>query len=353
MSKIKALFLIDWDPKKRFFLAENLRKNGIDCDVIGTDFFASNWTPIKKMTVHWRKCVGVSLRAFFIRKQYHYIISWQQLMGLSYGVIKRLLFSKLPRLIVMKTILSERKNPISTFFRKKTFKSLLMGADLIGCATLPFKEKIKRDFNIPEHKVIHMSWAYYNKFNPGYDTAKKTDGTIFSIGVSYRDYQTLINVAKKMDRQFVIVAPEFVVKGLDVPSNVTIRTGVFGKEAGELMKKASLVVIPLISSNFPAGDTVLFEAWTYAKPVIITRSIITEELVQNQKNGILIPPKDAPALEKAIRFMLEFPDKAKTMGIAGQMCTQNEYSMEAYAKRFANNIKKDYKIHFSHMGDNT
>jgi glycosyltransferase involved in cell wall biosynthesis len=63
---------------------------------------------------------------------------------------------------------------------------------------------------------------------------------------------------------------------------------------------------------------VLMEAMSVAKPVVGTSTGGTPELIQDGVNGYLVPPKDAKAMAEAILSLLKDPQKAKSMGRAGQ-----------------------------------
>ncbi|MEJ2628682.1 MAG: hypothetical protein P8078_09020, partial [bacterium] len=156
IKKLKILLMIDWDPGKGSYLAEELIKLGIDCDIIGTDFSVATWKPIIKYFTFWYKCFLVSYRAFKQRHFYDYIVSWQQLMGLFYAGLKQFVKEDGPRLFITKPIFSERKNPVLNFIRRIVFRKMLDGADIIGCYSLPLLKKMKNEFNLPESKLVHL-----------------------------------------------------------------------------------------------------------------------------------------------------------------------------------------------------
>ncbi|MFO7889396.1 MAG: glycosyltransferase family 4 protein [bacterium] len=343
MKKLKVLLMIDWAPEKRSYLAEELIKLGIDCDVIGTDFSVAKWKPIKKYFTHWYRCFIVSYKAFKKRHKYDYIISWQQLMGLFYAGLKQFVKNDRPRLFITKTILSERKNPVIAFIRKVGFRKMLKGADIIGCCTLPLLRKMRDEYTLPESKLVHLPFFYQAKEDFTEEEIQKTDMEIFSIGVSNRDYLTLLRAAERINHKFVIVAPKFTLSGLSIPSNVKIYNNLFGIEASRLMRRARMVVIPLKSVNFPSGETVLFEAMTYGKPVIITRSITTQEYVKHEVDGLLVEKQNEDELVQAINYFLEDSKRAKKIGTAGRISLKRSYTIENFSENIYNYLYSDYK----------
>jgi glycosyltransferase involved in cell wall biosynthesis len=62
----------------------------------------------------------------------------------------------------------------------------------------------------------------------------------------------------------------------------------------------------------------LREALATETPVIGTQLEGNPELIEDQKTGLLVPPRDAEALGKALLRLIEHPDLAKAMARAGR-----------------------------------
>lgn len=73
------------------------------------------------------------------------------------------------------------------------------------------------------------------------------------------------------------------------------------EEVAQFMRCCDVYVLPSVSDNLPG---VIVEAMACGKPVIATDSGGSREMV-NEKVGILVPPKDSDALQKAIEYMLD------------------------------------------------
>jgi glycosyltransferase involved in cell wall biosynthesis len=88
------------------------------------------------------------------------------------------------------------------------------------------------------------------------------------------------------------------------------------------------------------GDTegpgvVLIEAMSYARPVIASAAGGTVEIVQDGRNGFLVPPGDAPALADAIGRMMEDPRAARELGLNGREDVERGFSGSVIADRLA------------------
>jgi len=72
----------------------------------------------------------------------------------------------------------------------------------------------------------------------------------------------------------------------------------------------------------------IIEYMVFGKPVLATDGGGTPEIVINDENGFLVPPKSPVKLAERVRYLLERPDKASKMGIAGQTRVKNNFSVQ-------------------------
>ena len=75
-----------------------------------------------------------------------------------------------------------------------------------------------------------------------------------------------------------------------------------------LLKSADLCVIP---SRWEGLSLVLLEAMAAGVPMVATRVAGSEEVIEHEKNGLLVPPKDARAMADAMRGVLDDPRRAR------------------------------------------
>ena len=92
------------------------------------------------------------------------------------------------------------------------------------------------------------------------------------------------------------------------------------------------------------GNTKLFEYMQVGLPVICTDFVLWKEIVDNWHCGICIPPGDVDALQKAMQYMIDNPDKAKEMGENGRRAVLEEFNWGIEEKK----LLKLYKQH-SHI----
>jgi len=90
---------------------------------------------------------------------------------------------------------------------------------------------------------------------------------------------------------------------------------VSSEEKRDLLAGASLLVLPSRSDSF---GQVFIEAWMNGKPVIGARAGGIPAVIDDGKDGLLVPYGNPAALARAIRSLLEDPARAAAMGARGR-----------------------------------
>jgi len=96
---------------------------------------------------------------------------------------------------------------------------------------------------------------------------------------------------------------------------------------------ADLFVLPATHRSEAFG-LVQVEAMAAGLPIISTElGTGTSWVNQHDETGLVVPPRDAPALEKAISTLLSDPDRRQRMGQAGRKRAQREFSHTVMIER--------------------
>jgi len=337
----RVLLLVDWIPEDDNDFLVALRENGLDCDCIGNNFSTSKWSPINKMNKmfsHWPKCLWVSIKAFRRRHDYDYVIAWQQIMGMFLGAIKLIAFSDSPKVFLLTATIVERKNPVLETLRRWFISVSLKKVNQISFMSNDYMRAMQERFKLSDNQLVHLKYPITFKKNPEY-SGFKPDSYLYTVGLSYRDFPTLMAAAKKCSKQFVLATKDAFLKGLTIPDNVTVYRNAFGNAAEELMKQSAAVILPLERTTSPAGETTLVNAMLYGKPVITTKTVITQEWIQNGENGFLVPVHDSDAIVDAINVLFSDRDKADEIGRRARQSMLDNHSMDLYAKKIAHIIQ--------------
>lgn len=166
------------------------------------------------------------------------------------------------------------------------------------------------------------------------------EGYVLSVGNdSRRDFELLVRAASGIDAAVKIVTRRVIETAL--PDNVEILQGDVREEfitdiaLRELYRKAACIVIPLMESWQPSGQSVCLQAMACGKPVIITKTkgIWSESLLIHNKNIVFVQSNDEKALREAIKNLLGDQQRRLRLGRAGREIVQGEWSMQKWSER--------------------
>ncbi len=104
----------------------------------------------------------------------------------------------------------------------------------------------------------------------------------------------------------------------------------YRNDIAELLKAMDVVVMPSIQESFPR---VPLEAMAMKVPVIATTVGGLPESVENGNTGILVPPADVDSLKKAIKDLMDNPEKRKGMGEAGRKRVEERFTLGSNVKK--------------------
>ena len=102
---------------------------------------------------------------------------------------------------------------------------------------------------------------------------------------------------------------------LDLGETVALLGDVSREQLADEYVNADLFCLPSVQEGF---GIVLLEAMAAGLPVIACRAAAIPEVVEDGVTGVLVPPRDPPALAVAMRDLLASPERRREMGDAGR-----------------------------------
>ncbi len=123
---------------------------------------------------------------------------------------------------------------------------------------------------------------------------------------------------------------------LNINKDIVFAENVTDKMLPLYYKNASLVVLPTINNSEGFG-IVLIEAGISKKPVIATKVGGIPFVVDNNKTGILVPPKNSEALATAIEKLIKNSKLAKKLGEEGYKKVIENFTWDKQ-------VEKTYKL---------
>jgi glycosyltransferase involved in cell wall biosynthesis len=109
-------------------------------------------------------------------------------------------------------------------------------------------------------------------------------------------------------------------------------------EVATLLREADVVVTPSVTTR--QGDregipVAVMEAMASGVAVVASDLSGIPELVADGRNGLLVPPGDAPALAEAIRRLLGDPELRRQLGANGRATVVEEFDVRRNAAQLA------------------
>jgi len=197
-------------------------------------------------------------------------------------------------------------------------------------------------YGVPEERLFKYSAAPLGRFRPTGEII--SEGPIMSIGLSDRDYPTLIEALRDLPGYHTEIygASRYedlygVPNGVAIPEWIYLKDKVSLDELVAAYKRARFVVLPVKeTTQFSAGITAALEAQASGKAVIATRTRGMPDYVIDGVTGFLVSPGDVKGLRDAVSTLWNNPRLAQQMGLAGRRHVEMNFNPEVEDERLRN-----------------
>lgn len=174
-------------------------------------------------------------------------------------------------------------------------------------------------------------------FSPPPLTEGLSSNGILAVGRDHsRDHALLIEAVRGTGMPLRLVGPEPGSLG-ELPVEVELISQLDHVAYREALAAAAVVAVPTVAPAYPSGQTVVLEAMSMGRPVVVTDSPAMRDYVAPGVNGELVPPGDAGALSRVLRDLLDDPARCERIGLAGRETVESRFNdrlmWEAVAER--------------------
>lgn len=121
---------------------------------------------------------------------------------------------------------------------------------------------------------------------------------------------------------------EVISRGLN--NHIKYHGSKYGKEKRSIISSSDIFVFPTFNETF---GLVLLEAMELCKPCIGCNEGGIPDIIDNNKTGLIVPPKDSKELANAIEKLLDNTERRVSMGIAGREKFLNYFTIEKFELR--------------------
>ena len=154
-----------------------------------------------------------------------------------------------------------------------------------------------------------------------------------------RDYRTLLEAASQIPCEIKIITRHEL--PADRPQNVTWIRGdwqqavISDEDLRKLYQEAIGVIVPLIESNQPSGQSVTLQAMACGKPVILTQTegLWSKEMMRNGENVLMVKPCDLDQLSTCMLKLYHDPKLRNYLGKNARDSVVKDATIRHYSNR--------------------
>jgi glycosyltransferase involved in cell wall biosynthesis len=190
-------------------------------------------------------------------------------------------------------------------------------------------------------RVTTLHYAIDTEFysDLGNKNTKEMGEFILSLGLSNRDYPTLLKAMSRLpDVPCEISGTSAWVKhnagfdGHPIPTNVKIVDYDHPSVIRDAYSRSRFVVIPLnaATTQWSAGSASVLQPQAMGKPVVATHIPGLSDYVLDGETGFLIKGNDPKAMADAVEYLWRNPDKAEEMGRYAQEWVRKNFSYDTW-----------------------
>jgi len=219
--------------------------------------------------------------------------------------------------------------------------------DLIFISISRYDYKILQDKLAPSHH-------YLVEFGIDTDFWKSDEEVeeeyYFAIGMDKsRDWDILIESFRNRKEKLVMINNK---DHTNLSANITHINGSFYKnnslsdeDIKNYYKKAKAVIVPLLETGQPSGQSVCLQAMAMKKPVIITdNSGLWSRKLKDKKNSLLVRVEDVESISESIDFIENNLYEAKLIANNGYELVQKYFTYKQFVENLEDIIEKEVQV---------
>lgn len=233
---------------------------------------------------------------------------------------------------------------------KLILKSLLKQTDYITCASFDYIEKSQISETYLKHKKKFKEIPFgvdINRFFPAKDKKNNKTELLFVGGLDRAHYfkgvDILLKAASKISHnnwRLQIVGngnllPQYknLAEKLKIKERVNFLENIGDEKLPEIYAGADIFILPSINQNEAFG-IVLLEAMASGLALIASDLAGVRKVFENQKQGLLVEPKNVEDLKKKIEYLSKNKSEADLMGKRGRKLAEEKYSWSRIKEKF-------------------
>lgn len=160
---------------------------------------------------------------------------------------------------------------------------------------------------------------------PGYlgvpshlDSGQDAEPFVYAAGSAYRDWPTLVKAAVEAEVRVTISTPDHVEVPAEAADLITVLPMLPPIAGRELAVRSALVCQPMLDTHLASGPTVLLDAMSLGRAVVVSDVNGSRDYVEDGRTGVVVPPGDVPALRDALLRLVHDREECRRLALAAQ-----------------------------------
>jgi hypothetical protein len=186
-------------------------------------------------------------------------------------------------------------------------------------------------WGVPAERVVFTPYCFSLR-GADLDPPRDADGGVFAGGNPLRDYATLARAVEPLDRQVVMATKAIPEEDRrDLPRNVRAGPLPPSRFRRELRRSRAVAVPFRPGTKRSAGQQTYLNAMALGKPVVVTDGPGVRDYIEDGVTGLIVPPKDPPALRAGLERALD-PEEGPAIGARARSVALERFSFERYLR---------------------
>jgi glycosyltransferase involved in cell wall biosynthesis len=244
---------------------------------------------------------------------------------------------KKPIVVWQHSSIINHKNPL----KKLLYKTFYKGVDSICFfSSLTLKESLESGL-ITSAKTHVVKWGPDLNFYNNIQNKNVVNNSYISTGKDSRDFDTLVKAFSESSKELILflTKKELISKYKDTSLNIKTHYLPISATSPNFLaseiKKCYAVTICTLKPLIARGFSQLNTALGCGKPVIMTRNKYVDIDIEKENIGIYVDVNDVSGWIKAINYLSQNPEVAKTMGDNAYRLAKKEYNLGLFARHIA------------------
>jgi len=211
---------------------------------------------------------------------------------------------------------------------RRTLRNRLARIDLIMVWSAN-QVPILVDLGLDRDAVLAVPYGVDADFYRPEAVQPSTDIDVLAVGQDHgRDYATLLQAVANRPYNVQIVCGSANLAGLQIPDNVAIHAPVDHVAYRDLVRRASVVVVPTHTLAYPTGQSVALESMAVGRAVVATGTEPMREYLTHNVNSLLCEPGDPEDLRHQIERALADADLRRRLGDQGRQSVVDRFTTQ-------------------------